>query len=150
MVGKGDQIVFKARLTAKGDVPPNPVTVFLQERLSNGKLEDRGRVTVTPDPNGNPVPVTVTHIPMEVGEKFFLVPEWRDDAPPPGRFRITVNPRMAFGTGVHESTRLCLEAMEEFVRPGSDVLDVGTGSGILAKAADLLGARRVIAGASES
>jgi ribosomal protein L11 methyltransferase len=52
---------------------------------------------------------------------------------------------MAFGTGVHESTRLCLEAMEEFVRPGSDVLDVGTGSGILAKAAELLGARRVIA-----
>jgi ribosomal protein L11 methyltransferase len=82
---------------------------------------------------------------MEVGEKFFLVPEWRDDAPPPGRFRITVNPGMAFGTGVHESTRLCLEAMEEFVRPGSDVLDVGTGSGILAKAAELLGARRVIA-----
>ncbi|VTR94800.1 Uncultured bacterium genome assembly Metasoil_fosmids_resub OS=uncultured bacterium PE=4 SV=1: BatA: VWA_2: VWA_2: DUF1355 [Gemmata massiliana] len=73
VVGKGDQLVFKARLTAKGDVPPNPVTVFLQERLPNGKLEDRGRVTVTPDPNGNPVPVTVTHIPMEVGEKTFIL-----------------------------------------------------------------------------
>ena len=44
--------------------------------------------------------------PMEVGERFFLVPEWRDDPTPAGRFRIVVNPGMAFGTGVHETTRL--------------------------------------------
>ena len=55
--------------------------------------------------------------PMEVGTRFFLVPEWRDDATPPGRLRIAVNPGMAFGTGVHETTRLCLEALEEFVTP---------------------------------
>jgi ribosomal protein L11 methyltransferase len=83
--------------------------------------------------------------PMEVGRRFFLVPEWRDDPAPEGRFRITVNPGMAFGTGVHESTQLCLEALEQFVRPGMTVLDVGTGSGILARAAQLLGAARVIA-----
>ena len=83
--------------------------------------------------------------PMEVGERFFLVPEWRDDPAPGGRFRITVNPGMAFGTGVHESTRLCMEALEEFVRAGATVLDVGTGSGILARAAALLGAGKVIA-----
>ena len=83
--------------------------------------------------------------PMEVGRRFFLVPEWRDDPTPPDRFRITVNPGLAFGTGVHETTRLCLEALEELVTPGIDVLDVGTGSGILAEAARLLGAARVIA-----
>jgi len=83
--------------------------------------------------------------PMEVGECFFLVPEWRDDPTPPGRFRITVNPGMAFGTGVHETTRLCIEAMERYVRPSVDVLDVGTGQGILARVAALLGARRVYA-----
>jgi len=83
--------------------------------------------------------------PMEVGERFFLVPEWRDDPAPAGRFRIIVNPGMAFGTGVHETTRLCMEALEQFVRPGARVLDVGTGSGILAKAAKLLGAERVYA-----
>jgi ribosomal protein L11 methyltransferase len=83
--------------------------------------------------------------PMEVGERFFLVPEWRDDPAPAGRFRMVVNPGMAFGTGVHETTRLCLEALERYVRPGMDVLDVGTGSGILAHAAALLGARRVYA-----
>ncbi len=83
--------------------------------------------------------------PMEVGRRFFLVPEWRDDPAPPGRFRITVNPGLAFGTGVHETTRLCLEALEDLVKPGTAVLDVGTGSGILAEAARLLGASRVIA-----
>lgn len=77
--------------------------------------------------------------PMEVGARFFLVPEWRDDLTPPGRFRITINPGMAFGTGVHETTRLCLEALEEYRKPGMVVLDVGTGSGILAQAARLLG-----------
>src|SRR5438034_2921182 len=51
--------------------------------------------------------------PMEVGRRFFLVPEWRDDPAPDGRFRIAVNPGMAFGTGVHETTRLCIEAMED-------------------------------------
>lgn len=83
--------------------------------------------------------------PMEVGAHFFLVPEWRDDPTPAGRFRIVVNPGMAFGTGVHETTRLCLEALEEFVKPGAAVLDVGTGSGILAQAATLLGAGKVYA-----
>jgi ribosomal protein L11 methyltransferase len=78
--------------------------------------------------------------PMEVGRHFFLVPEWRDDPAPPGRFRIAVNPGMAFGTGVHETTRLCIEALEDYLRPGMRVLDVGTGSGILARAAALLGA----------
>src|ERR1700691_5382348 len=83
--------------------------------------------------------------PMEVGARFFLVPEWRDDPTPPGRFRIVVNPGMAFGTGVHETTRLCLEALEEFVKPRARVLDVRTGSGILARAAALLRAGKVYA-----
>jgi ribosomal protein L11 methyltransferase len=83
--------------------------------------------------------------PMEVGSRFYLVPEWRDDPTPAGRLRIAVNPGMAFGTGVHETTRLCLEALEEFVKPGMRVLDVGTGSGILAHAAGLLGAAKVYA-----
>lgn len=52
---------------------------------------------------------------------------------------------MAFGTGAHESTQLCLEALEQELAPGMTVLDVGTGSGILAQASALLGARQVIA-----
>jgi len=83
--------------------------------------------------------------PMLVGQRFYLVPEWRDDPTPSGRFRIAVNPGLAFGTGVHETTQLCLEALEELVRPGMTVLDVGAGSGILSRAARLLGAGRVFA-----
>jgi ribosomal protein L11 methyltransferase len=83
--------------------------------------------------------------PMLVGSRFFLVPEWRDDAAPPGRFRIAVNPGMAFGTGVHETTQLCLEALEDYVCPGMAVLDVGAGSGILTGAAGLLGAAKLYA-----
>lgn len=83
--------------------------------------------------------------PMEVGARFFLVPEWREDPTPPGRFRISVNPGMAFGTGVHETTQLCIEALESYLRPGMSVLDVGTGSGILTKAARFLGAGRMYA-----
>jgi len=83
--------------------------------------------------------------PRCVGARFFLVPEWRDDPTPPGRLRIVINPGMAFGTGAHESTQLCLEALERELQPGMTVLDVGTGSGILSRAAELLGAQRVIA-----
>jgi ribosomal protein L11 methyltransferase len=83
--------------------------------------------------------------PACVGTRFFLVPEWRDDPTPPGRFRIEVNPGMAFGTGAHESTQLCLEALEREVHPGMAVLDVGSGSGILSVAAQMLGACPVIA-----
>jgi ribosomal protein L11 methyltransferase len=83
--------------------------------------------------------------PQCVGARFFLVPAWRDDPTPAGRLRIEVNPGMAFGTGAHESTQLCLEALECELKPGMTVLDVGTGSGILSQAAALLGARQVIA-----
>lgn len=78
--------------------------------------------------------------PMEIGERIFVVPEWRDEATPPGRIRIEVNAGLAFGTGAHETTRLCLEAIEGHLQPGMAVTDVGTGSGILSEAAIKLGA----------
>jgi ribosomal protein L11 methyltransferase len=81
--------------------------------------------------------------PIEIGRRIFICPEWRDDPTPPGRIRIVVNAGLAFGTGAHETTRLCLEAIERHLKPGMTVADVGTGSGILAEAAVKLGAGQV-------
>ncbi len=83
--------------------------------------------------------------PFAVGERFYLVPAWLDDEAPEGRMRLTIHPGMAFGTGADTTTQLCLEAMERHLQPGAKVLDLGTGTGILAEAALLLGAGRVTA-----
>lgn len=83
--------------------------------------------------------------PFAVGEKFFLVPVWLDDAAPEGRLRLTIHPGLAFGTGADTTTQLCLEALERHLHPNARVLDLGTGTGILAEAALLLGAGSVTA-----
>jgi ribosomal protein L11 methyltransferase len=82
--------------------------------------------------------------PLVIGRRFFLVAPWSQAATPDGRLRLEIYPGMACGTGRHPATQLCLEALEEYVRPGDCVLDVGAGSGILSAAAALLGAGRVI------
>jgi ribosomal protein L11 methyltransferase len=82
---------------------------------------------------------------MPIGQRLFVIPEWLDDPTPPGRIRIVINAGLAFGTGAHETTRLCLESIERHVKPGMTVVDIGTGSGILCEAALKLGAARAIA-----
>ncbi len=82
--------------------------------------------------------------PLEVGEKLLIRPVWRDDYEPNGRTVLNLEPGIAFGTGAHETTRLCLEALEKYVTDGATVLDVGCGSGILAVAALLLGAKSAV------
>ncbi len=81
--------------------------------------------------------------PTAVGERFYLVPEWRDDPAPCGRIRLRTFPGMACGSGTHPATQLCLVAMEQWVQAEDSLLDAGTGSGILAQAAHLLGAKQV-------
>lgn len=80
-----------------------------------------------------------------VGERIVIRPSWREYQPAPHDVVIELDPGMAFGTGLHPTTRLCLAALERAVRPGSRVLDLGTGSGILAIAAAKLGAAEVLA-----
>jgi ribosomal protein L11 methyltransferase len=75
-----------------------------------------------------------------VGERIFLATPWSDEVTPRNRFRLVHNPGLASGTGEHPCTQLALIALEEAVQPGLRVVDVGTGSGILAIAALLLGA----------
>ena len=81
----------------------------------------------------------VTHI----GQRLVIRPSWREYTPEEHEVVLTLDPGMAFGTGIHPTTRLCLERVEQLVQPGMQILDVGTGSGILALAAARLGAKNV-------
>lgn len=83
--------------------------------------------------------------PQRIGERFVVVPSWSDYEARPDDILIVLDPGMCFGTGLHPTTRLCLMALEEWLRPGDRVVDIGTGTGILAIGAALLGARRVVA-----
>ena len=78
--------------------------------------------------------------PIEIGENLLIQPVFRDEVKDTERTVIKIEPGLAFGTGNHESTRLCLEAVEKYTKPGMRVLDVGCGSGILGIASVLLGA----------
>ncbi len=82
---------------------------------------------------------------LRVGERIVIVPSWLDYQPAPAEVVLHLDPGMAFGTGLHPTTRLCLRLLEDYTRPGQQVLDLGTGSGILAIAAAHLGASRVLA-----
>ncbi len=79
------------------------------------------------------------------GKRLVVVPAWEEGEVEEGELPIRMDPGMAFGTGTHPSTQLCLVLMESHLRPGDQVFDVGTGSGILSIAAVRLGAARVVA-----
>lgn len=81
--------------------------------------------------------------PIEIGKKLVILPAWIEKMYP-GRIPVRINPSMAFGTGTHPSTQLCLQLLEEVIQPGFVVMDIGCGSGILSVAAVKLGARRVL------
>lgn len=82
--------------------------------------------------------------PIPVGRRLLVLPAWLP-VPQGDRLPLILDPGMAFGTGTHPSTQLCLAALEEHLQPGATVLDLGCGSGILGIAAARLGAARVVA-----
>ena len=82
--------------------------------------------------------------PLKVGHRFVIKPLWEDYVAKEGEIILHMDPGMAFGTGTHETTRMCLEAIEEELRQGDRVFDIGTGSGILAISAAKLGASEVV------
>lgn len=83
--------------------------------------------------------------PLRIGRRLLIRPRWIDVAPADGDIVIALDPGMAFGTGTHPTTQLCLQALERVIQPGQVALDLGCGSGILSIAAVKLGARRLLA-----
>lgn len=83
--------------------------------------------------------------PLRIGERLLIRPQWIELEPADDVIEIALDPGMAFGTGTHPTTQLCLEALESLIPPAQEVLDLGAGSGILSIAAAKLGARKVLA-----
>lgn len=83
--------------------------------------------------------------PLRISERLTIKPTWEEYTPSAEELILELDPGMAFGTGTHATTALCLRTLEKIVKPGDEVVDVGTGSGILSIAAAKLGASQVLA-----
>lgn len=158
-------VVIESTAVAQGErdahaqaVGPLRVTGYLpvddQVEDTRARLEEAlwylGRIQPIPSPEFHPVLETdwtrawrKHYRPIAIGRRFLIVPAWLE-AEPGNRIPLYIEPGMAFGTGTHPSTQLCLEMLEGWVAPGRPALDVGCGSGILAIAALKLGASRAL------
>ncbi len=83
--------------------------------------------------------------PLSIGRRLYVLPRWIEERAPEARVTLRLDPGVAFGTGEHHTTRMCLELLEGVIGPGDDMLDLGCGSGILSVASILLGARHAVA-----
>lgn len=83
--------------------------------------------------------------PIRISDRVVVKPSWEEYTPLPDDIIVEMEPGMAFGTGQHETTKLCSRFLEKYVKTGNEVLDVGTGTGILSIISKKLGARRVVA-----
>lgn len=125
------------------DVQPSEAVAFLSERYNAEGIEHSIELLDCAEEDWrnnwkkyfNPIPV---------GEKLLIRPSWRDDYDAGERKVLSIDPGLAFGTGGHETTRLCLEMCEKYLKKGDSVLDVGCGSGILGIATLLLGAKNAV------
>lgn len=125
------------------DVQPSEAVAFLSERYNAEGIEHDIELLDCAEEDWrnnwkkyfNPIPV---------GEKLLIRPSWCEDYDAGERKVLSIDPGLAFGTGGHETTRLCLEMCEKYLKEGDSVLDVGCGSGILGIATLLLGAKNAV------
>jgi ribosomal protein L11 methyltransferase len=139
-----------AEVNVRAYLPDDHSLPALRRRIEEG-LWHLSQIAPLPPPQFRPLEALdwtetwkVHYQPIPVGRSLLVLPAWMGP-PQGGRVAIRMEPGMAFGTGTHPTTRLCLQAMEDLLRPGHQVLDLGCGSGILAIAAAKLGAARVVA-----
>lgn len=147
------RVVIKAYLPADSDYIPRmeEVKSFIAELSIQYPDSDFRTPTLNPVNTEDWSNSWKVHFkPLRVGKRLLIVPTWEESAPLQDDLVIRIDPGMAFGTGGHETTRLCLELLESVMENGPllttpSLLDLGTGSGILAMAASLLGAGRILA-----
>ncbi len=138
-----------------GYIPINDELESVRNQIEQG-LWYLGRIQSLPAPQYRQVDQTnwaeawkQHYQPIAIGRNIMIIPAWLDN-PEPARTAIRIDPGMAFGTGTHPTTQLCLELIEDFIpknngaEAGIDIIDLGCGSGILSIAALKLGARRAL------
>ncbi len=136
---KADKTIAAVSVFLPADRPFTDAMAFIRERLAADGIEAKYDVIgVNEEDWANSW--KAYYKPLHIGKKMVIVPKWEEYDPKEGEIIVTMDPGMAFGTGTHETTRLVIELLEECVRPGMRVADVGCGSGILAICAAKLGA----------
>jgi ribosomal protein L11 methyltransferase len=113
---------------------------FLKERFAAVGLDDAKIETVGVNEEDWANSWKAYYKPIKIGKKLVIVPAWEKYTPAEGELIVRMDPGMAFGTGTHETTRLVIELLEKYTKKDCRMLDVGTGSGILAICASKLGA----------
>lgn len=138
-----DRTVGKVHIYISPEENPNEAIAFLKERYTvegiTFDIECQGC-----NPNEWLENWKKYFKPIKVGDKLLIRPVWENDYNAENRKIINLEPGLAFGTGTHETTRLCLEALEKYVKDRCTILDVGCGSGILSVAGLLLGAKSAV------
>ena len=122
---------------------PQEAVAFLRERYSAEGIENEIMLNQCKNEDWENNWKQYFH-PIPVGEKLLIRPTWEDEFDAGERKVLNIEPGLAFGTGSHETTRLCLETLEKHIHKGTTVLDIGCGSGILSIASLLLGAEKVV------
>jgi ribosomal protein L11 methyltransferase len=129
---------------AAADVAPGTIDNIRRALWHLGQMRQVGDLTVTSRREEDWANAWKDHYkPVLVGRRVVAAPPWADYQAKPEEIVLQLDPGMAFGTGAHPTTRLAMQALEDELRPGDCVFDLGTGSGILAIAAAKLGASRI-------
>src|SRR5690242_13356516 len=137
------KVWLASELTALFEADAN-IPFIVQAAAEAAQLASVPSYRITPVEEQDWVRVTQSQFdPIQISSRLWIVPTWHS-APDPAAINLILDPGLAFGTGSHPSTRLCLAWLDANLQTGEDVLDYGCGSGILAIAASKLGARHVL------
>lgn len=135
-----DKTIAAVSVFLPAERPYSDAVAFVRERMSAAEIEGKIElIGVNEEDWANSW--KAYYKPLHIGKKMVIVPAWEKYDEQPGEIIVRMDPGMAFGTGGHETTRLVIELLEETVREGIRVADVGCGSGILAICAAKLGAK---------
>ena len=139
-----DRTIASVSVYVPDDKPMQDYTMFIKERLGASGIENKIELISLCEEDWADS-WKQYYKPIEIGNRLVVVPMWEKYDAKPNQVIVKMDPGMAFGTGTHETTRLCATLLEKYITDNSTMLDVGCGSGILAICASKLGAKECYA-----